>query len=95
MANVNVEVPHTHSTMEAQRCLSGFSEDLAKVGAKLVWRGDRAEVQGLGVSGELRNDPGRIRIALKLGLAARVAGVDAARLEGTIRRRLEAALSAP
>lgn len=93
MANVNIEVPHSHPVPEVLKRLAGFTEDLSKYGARLVWKGNRAEVHGLGVSGEVNNDPGRLKVALKLGLAARVAGVDPVRLEASIRKRLEAALA--
>lgn len=95
MSQVKVEVPHAHSQAEVRKRLTTFGEDLAKYGAKLVWSGERAEVQGMGVSGEVSNAPGLLRVVLKLGLAARVAGVDAGRLEASIRKRVEAALSAP
>jgi putative polyhydroxyalkanoate system protein len=94
MANVHIEVPHRLGATVAQSRLSGFAEDLARVGAKLQWKGTRAEVHGLGVSGEVHAEPTLVRISLKLGLAARVAGVDPARLEKSIRRRLEEALAA-
>lgn len=92
MANITIEVPHSHSVPEVQRRLSGFSDDLQRFGASLKWKANRAEVQGLGVSGEVVCEPNRLRITLKLGLAAKIAGVDPVRLENTIRRRLEAAL---
>lgn len=92
MSTVNVEVAHSHTLAEVQSRLAGFSEDLGRFGARLVWKGVKAEVTGMGVSGDVICDPGRVRVALKLGLAARVAGVDPVRLEATLRRRLEAAL---
>lgn len=93
MSTVHVDVPHAHPLSEVQTRLAGFSEDLGRFGARLVWKGARAEVHGIGVSGEVTCDPGRVRVALKLGLAARAAGVDPVRLEATLRRRLEAALA--
>lgn len=95
MANIQIDVPHRLGATVAQSRLAGFAEDLARVGAKLQWKGTRAEVHGLGVSGEVHAEPTLVRISLKLGLAARVAGVDPVRLEKSIRRRLEEALAAP
>lgn len=93
MANITVEVPHSHSVAEVQRRLSGFSDDLQRFGASLKWKANRAEVQGFGVSGDVVCEANRVRVTLKLGLAAKVAGVDPTRLENTIRRRLESALA--
>ena len=93
MSNLRVEVSHPHSVQEAQRRLSSFSADLAKVHAHLNWKGTRAEVSGVGVSGEVSLDPGKVVVALRLGLVARAAGVDPVRLETSIRRRLEAAMA--
>lgn len=95
MSTVQVEVPHALPPAEVQARLARFSEDLGRVGARLVWKGARAEVQGIGVSGDVHCEPGRVRVALKLGMAARIAGVDPVRLEATLRRRLEEALKAP
>ena len=93
MSNVRVEVPHSLPIHEVQARLAPFSEMLGKVGAKLVWKGNKAEVQGMGVSGEVLNEPGKVVVTLKLGMMARAAGVDAGRLEGSIRRRLGEALA--
>jgi putative polyhydroxyalkanoate system protein len=92
MSSIHIEIPHTHSPVEVQRRVSVFSDTLAKYGARLVWKGSRAEIQGIGVSGEVNNDPGRLKVSLKLGLVARVAGVDPVRLEGSIRKKLAEAL---
>jgi hypothetical protein len=48
-----------------------------------------------GDAGGVHAEPALVRVSLKLGLAARVAGVDPVRLEKSIRRRLEEALAAP
>lgn len=93
MSTVNVQVNHPHPLSEVQSRLAGFSEDLGRFGAKLVWKGAKADVVGLGVSGDVSCDPGRVTVALKLGLAAKMAGVDPVRLEASLRRRLEAALA--
>jgi len=92
MSNINIEIPHAHSPAEVQRRVAVFGETLAKYGARLVWNGNHAEIQGIGVSGEVSNDPGRLKLSLKLGLAARVAGVDPVRLEESIRKKLAEAL---
>ena len=93
MSNIRVEVPHALPTTEVQGRLANFSETLSKFGAKLIWKGNRAEVQGVGVSGEVVAEAGKVVVALRLGLMARAAGVDAARLESSIRRRLGEALA--
>ena len=92
MSNVRVEVAHTLPAAEVPARLAGFSGMLSKYGVKLTWKGNRGEVQGLGVSGDVSLDPGKVVVSLKLGLMARAAGVDAARLEAGIRKRLEEAL---
>jgi hypothetical protein len=43
MANVHIEVPHRLGATVAQSRLAGFADDLARVGAKLQWKGTRAE----------------------------------------------------
>lgn len=93
MSAVKIEVPHAHPPAEVRARLAAFESDLSRFGARLVWKGDHAEVKGIGVSGDVTCAPGAVQVALKLGLAARAAGVDPARLEKTIRRRLTEALA--
>lgn len=93
MSNVRVEVAHSLSPSDIPGRLATFSQDLSKVGAKLVWKGTRADVSGIGVSGDVSAEPGKVIVNLKLGMMARAAGVDPVRLEASIRRKLEAALS--
>ncbi len=66
---------------------------MQQFGASLVWKGQRAEVNGLGVSGSAEISEGLVELTIKLGMLARAAGLDEERLKSSISRRLAAALS--
>jgi putative polyhydroxyalkanoate system protein len=93
MSTIHVVQTHSLPFAEVKQRLARFEENLAKVGARLEWNGQRAVIKAMGVSGEVVYSPSDVRVNIKLGLMAKAAGVDPARLEGTIQRRLAEALS--
>ena len=92
MSKIKVSQGHTLSRDEARQRLGSFEETLQKYGAKLDWNGDRAEVKGIGVSGDVTVRDENVEISLKLGLIAKAAGVDPVRLQASIEKRLKAAM---
>lgn len=92
MAAIRIEQPHALPLDEVKARLADFEANLAKVGAKLDWSGPKAAIKGIGVSGDVTWRPDAVLVDLKLGFLAKAAGVDPVRLEGTIRKRLAAAL---
>ncbi len=94
MSKVQITQRHALSIEEARRRLDDFDKTLKKYGARLDWRGQRATIKGIGVSGDVVVSADDVRVVLKLGLIAKAAGVDPDRLRGSIARRLDTALSA-
>ena len=94
MSTVKVTQPHSLSTEEAKGKLGSFEEMLSKYGVKLAWSGDRAEIKGFGVSGDVKVQADSVQVAVKLGMMAKAAGVDPGKLEKSIEKRLLAALTA-
>lgn len=94
MATIRVTQAHRMSVPEAKQALGAFEEQMAKYGISLNWSGDRAEVKGVGVSGNVLIGANDVSVTLELGFLARAAGVDAKRLEGSIARRLQASFGA-
>jgi len=92
MGTINIRQEHSLSVDEARSRLAAFESQMSQFGAKLVWKGARAEVSGLGVSGSAVITEGLVELTLKLGMLARAAGVDEDRLKGSIARRLEITL---
>lgn len=64
---------------------------MAKYGVSANWSGNKATLKGMAVSGGIDISPSKIDIAIKLGMMARAAGVDPARLQASIEKRLRAA----
>jgi putative polyhydroxyalkanoate system protein len=95
MSNVRVREPHTLGTAEALRRIADFEEMLKKYGVKASWKGNHADVSGLGVKGTIDVSEQEARVELTLGFVAKAAGVDGAKLEGSIRKRLRAAFDRP
>ncbi len=93
MSTVKVTQPHSLSTAEAKGKLGSFEEMLGKYGVKLAWAGDRAEIKGVGVSGDVKVSADAVQVAVKLGMMAKAVGVDPAKLEKSIEKRLLAALT--
>ncbi len=91
MSKVHVNQPHSLSRSDAKSRLQGFSDMMGKYGASLAWSGDNATIKGIGVSGSVAVTDSAIDMNLKLGMMARVAGVDPVRLKASIAKRLKAA----
>lgn len=91
MSRLSVRHAHTLDATQSRERIAGFESYLTKYGAKLVWSGDKAEIKGPGVSGDIQLGDHWVEVKIKLGMLARAAGVDAGRLEGSVKRRLEAA----
>jgi len=68
--------------------MAPFEEMMGKFGVTLAWSGDTAQIKGMGVSGTVTVDDTQVEISLKLGMMAKAAGVDPARLQRTIARRM-------
>ena len=92
MSNVNVVVAHSKDPAEIKSGLSQFEEMFAKYMVKMAWSGDRAALSGP-VSGSIEIRAREIEVNIKLGMMAKMAGIDPQRLEGSIRKRLSAALT--
>ncbi len=92
MATVSVRQPHSLSPAEVRSRLSAFEEMMGKYGVSARWSGDRAKLEGTGVSGDIAVGAGEVSVRLKLGMLARAAGVDPKRLEASIAKRLKAAV---
>lgn len=88
MADVLVRQAHTEEVQTAKMKLGDFSELLQKYGVTLAWSGDRASIKGIGVSGHVVVSSDQVEVLVKLGMMARVAGIDAKRLHASIARRL-------
>ncbi len=93
MAEVRVSQAHSLSPDEAVRRIGSFEEMMAKYGVKAKWRGHAAQLKGMGVTGSIDITDSAATVVVKLGMMARAAGVDPARLEGSIRKRLKAAFA--
>jgi putative polyhydroxyalkanoate system protein len=94
MAKLVIREAHALAADDAARRLRDFEEVMAKYGVKARWSGARAKLTGTGVSGDIEIADDAVTVTLALGLLARAAGVDPARLERSIRRRLREALGA-
>ncbi|MEE2830476.1 MAG: polyhydroxyalkanoic acid system family protein [Myxococcota bacterium] len=93
MSTITVRHEHSLSREEARKRINDFEEILTRFGASLEWEGDRAEVKGFGVTGNALIDHGWVEVSLKLGMIAKAAGVDAERVEASIKKRLVAAFA--
>lgn len=89
MSTIRVKQPHTISVDEAKQRLADFESAMAKYGVSLAWTGARAKIKGMAVSGGIDVTDSLVDVTLKLGMMARAAGVDSARLEASITKRLK------
>jgi putative polyhydroxyalkanoate system protein len=94
MADVVVRESHTLQPAEAAERMRGFEGSMRKYGVKAKWSGHKAALEGTGVAGRIEVSAADVTVTVRLGMLARVAGVDPKRLEVSIRRRIRAALSA-
>ena len=67
---------------------------LKKYHVSLTWKGDRAAISGVGVSGEIKVDDQAVDVTVSLGFLAKAAGVDATKLQASIAKRLQEAYTA-
>ena len=91
MSDIRVSQPHNVSVDEAKKKVQGFEEMVQKYGVSSSWSGNQATLKGTGVSGSITVNPRSVDIVVKLGMMAKAFGVDAAKLEASIRKRLKAA----
>lgn len=91
MATVNVQEAHTHPLEEALRRVKSFEGQLTKFMVQIEWRGSSATLKGP-VSGGIEVSDASVSITIKLGMMAKMAGIEAGRLESSIRRRLRETL---
>lgn len=91
MADIRVTEPHSFSAAEARGKVAGFEEMMAKYRVTTEWRGNRAEIKGMGVGGNIDVTDRDVTVVVKLGLMAKAAGIDGKKLEASIRKRLRAA----
>jgi len=91
MADVRVTQPHSLSQDDAKQQMAGFEEMMKKYGVSAQWSDDHADLKGTGVKGSIDVSQDDVRVELKLGMLAKAAGIDPARLEKSIRRRLKEA----
>lgn len=93
MADVKVVKAHSLSPAEAQQRMQAFEETMSKYGVKAKWKGNHADLKGLGVSGSIDVGDSDVTVVVKLGMLAKAAGIDAGRLEKSISKRLDAAFA--
>ncbi len=92
MADIKVTEPHNLSPADAIKRIAGFEEMMSKYGVKAKWTGNSAELKGPpGVGGTIDVTSKDATVVVKLGLIAKALGIDSAKLEGSIRKRLRAA----
>jgi len=91
MSTIKVNQSHSLSKEDAKGRLSVFEEQLGKYGIKLDWKDFAAALKGTGVSGGAEIGEDIVSITVKLGWMAKAAGVDAGKLEASIKKRLAAA----
>lgn len=93
MSDVRVVEPHNTTPKDALGKISEFEDMLQKYGVKPKWSGNSAKIKSPGVKGSIDIDDTNVTVDLKLGMMAKAVGIDANRLEGSIRKRLRAAFS--
>lgn len=91
MSTVKVTVSHNKDPMEIKAGLTQFEEMFSKYMVSVDWSGTRATLSGP-VSGSIEIRADELEVMIKLGMMAKMAGIDPTRLEASIRKRLSAAL---
>jgi putative polyhydroxyalkanoate system protein len=94
MSDVRVVEPHNTTPTDALGKISSFEDMLKKYGVKPKWAGTSAKIKSPGVKGRIVIDETNVTVELSLGMMAKAVGIDAGRLEGSIRKRLKAAFTA-
>jgi len=92
LSNVQVDQPHNLGVEGAKKKLEGFAEDLKKYGMTLAWKGDEADLKGIGASGSVKVTESSVAVVVKLGMMAKAAGVKPDKLQDSIAKRLKNAL---
>lgn len=91
MADVQVKQPHNLSIDDARKKMSDFEDMMKKYGVSAKWAGGHADLKGTGVKGAIDITGSDVNVELKLGMLAKAAGIDSARLQNSIARRLKEA----
>jgi len=93
MADISVRESHSLPPAKAIKAVQTWELQMKKYGVKTQWKGQSAEVKGVGLSGSIEVTATEVVVDLKLGTLARMAGIDPVRLESSIRRRLKESLA--
>jgi len=91
MTDVRVTRNHSVSVDDAKQRLGSFEDMMKKYGVNAKWSGGHADLKGTGVKGAIDVTATDVNIELKLGMLAKAAGIDPARLKRSIERRLNQA----
>ena len=91
MSTISVVEKHQKSAEEIKSGLSQFEEMFSKYGVKMAWNQNEAALSGP-VSGSISIRSTELEVTIKLGMMAKMIGIDPKRLEGSIRKRLRVAL---
>ena len=91
MSTINVVESHQKSADEIKSGLIQFEEMFKKYGVKISWEGSSAKLSGP-VSGAISITNDHLEVTIKLGMMAKMAGIEPKRLENSIRKRLRLAL---
>ena len=93
MSTIVVTEKHALSVDEVKQRLTAFEQDIGKYGMKLAWSGSNAELKGTGASGDVKVTDGDVKVTVKLGMMAKMAGVKPDLLSKSIEKRLKSALA--
>ncbi len=88
MSNVHVIESHSLPIEDAKKKLSSFEEMLKKYMLSIEWNGHHAQIKGP-VSGSISLTPHQVEVEIKLGMMAKMMGIDPERLSQSIRKRLK------
>ena len=91
MSTIQVVESHQKSIDEIKSGLSQFEEMFSKYGVKMVWNEGEATLTGP-VTGSISITATELKVVIKLGMMAKMVGIDPTRLESSIRKRLRVAL---
>ena len=91
MSTITVVEAHNKNADDIKAGLTQFEEMFAKYMVKMEWSGHKASLSGP-VSGSIDIRSTELEVKIKLGMMAKMAGIDPVRLEGSIRKRLRTAL---
>jgi len=91
MSTININEPHTLGTAGAREAIASFEEMMKKYGISADWSGNSAKLKGAAAKGSIDVSDSAVDVVIKLGMAAKMFGVNPERLEASIRKRLRAA----